>query len=144
MDFLPTLRRYTLASALLLLAGCLLAWFFLPYKAFLAGMMLGMLTSLYNILQLARRLRIAGEWAVVTGGRKGSGLGSLNRYLMVILAVFILYRFPSYFGVLGFMLGLPVCYLLPLAVNFFMTDGEREVKKGDGNHAQSDIFRSHL
>jgi ATP synthase protein I len=144
MDALSTLRRYTLVSALLLLTGCLLVWFFLPYKALLAGVMLGLLVSLYNILQLARRLRIAGEWVMATGGRQGSGLGSLHRYLMVILAVFILYRFPPYFDVLGFMLGLPVCYLLPLVVHFFVADGEREVKKGDGNHTQSDVFRSYF
>lgn len=126
MESLQMIRRHVINLAVGLLIPLLIMWLLTPYKPFIAGAILGILASLYNILHLARRLRITGEVAIATNGKRASGLGVINRYLMVTLAVLIIYKFPQHFDYRTFILGLPVCYILPLFVKLCIINGKND------------------
>ncbi|RAL23320.1 ATP synthase subunit I [Thermoflavimicrobium daqui] len=116
MDLMQFMRRQLVILTAVFLSLLLISWFLTPYKTFIAGIALGILTAFYNVLHLARRLRLAGELAIQTDGKKMSGLGVINRFLMVTLGVIILYKFPEVFDYRGFALGLPICYFLPFFI----------------------------
>jgi hypothetical protein len=123
MSLIHTIRRQVLHLAVGLLILLLIIWYLTPSsQTFLAGMILGLLTGLYNILHLARRVRIVGEQVIASKGKKvRSGLGMINRFLLVALAVTIVGLYPQHFDYKGLIAGLPICYILPLAAAFTQT-----------------------
>ncbi|SFI66656.1 ATP synthase subunit I [Thermoflavimicrobium dichotomicum] len=141
MNELHTIRRQVMLLAVGILITLLIMWFLTPpnFKPIVAGAVLGISVGLYNILHLARRLRISGEQAIATNGKRISGLGVINRYLMVTLAAIIIATNPQYFDPKGFAMGLPVCYILPLAVAIFQKKKQetKGVKDKDGNHSKA-------
>ncbi|SDC52865.1 ATP synthase I chain [Melghirimyces thermohalophilus] len=100
------IRFFTLSA----LVCILLLWLVTPAKPFFAGMFLGGLTSLYNVLHLARRLRLVGE-SILSGGKARWGLGMSQRFLALILPLILGVRFPDQVDVLGIFLGFPLGYL---------------------------------
>ncbi|TCP69509.1 ATP synthase subunit I [Baia soyae] len=107
---------YRVVMITLVLFITLLAfWLLTPHKSLLAGVALGLSVSLYNFLHLARRVRLAGESVIETGTAR-TGLGFIQRILMVTFAVLIAVRFPEQIDGRGIALGAPVCYILSLFV----------------------------
>ncbi|HET7615621.1 MAG TPA: ATP synthase subunit I, partial [Bacillales bacterium] len=83
-------RRLTLILSCSMLAILILLWFVIPAKPFVAGLILGGLISLYNVLSLARRVRVAGQLAAA-GSSRVTGAGLLNRMLMVVFGILLVY-----------------------------------------------------
>jgi ATP synthase protein I len=122
MDMMQAIRRQVVILSAGILTLLLIMWFITPYRVFLNGVILGILVSLYNILHLGRRLHLVGKQAITTDGKRVSGLGVINRYLMVTLAIIIIAKYPQYVDYKGFILGLPICYILPLIVIWFIKE----------------------
>lgn len=112
MNPLNTIRRQLLYVSSGLLILCLIFWLLFPYQSLIAGVMLGLCISLYNILYLTRKIRLKGEHSIVTSLKMIQGSGMLNRYLMVTLAIIIAILYPQWIDVRTVVIGLPICYIL--------------------------------
>ncbi|SEM79985.1 ATP synthase subunit I [Lihuaxuella thermophila] len=121
MDPMKPVRRRVVASTAGLLIALLITWLLTPYKDLTAGLILGVCVSLYNVLYMARRVRLAGEFAAQTGSTKARGTGMINRYLMVALAILIAMKYPDWVDVRTVALGVPVCYILLVLLEFWET-----------------------
>ncbi|MFC7440067.1 ATP synthase subunit I [Laceyella putida] len=119
MDPLHTIRRRVVILTAGFLALLLVLWYLTPYKKMVAGTGLGLLVSLYNILYMARKVRLAGEFTVATGSTKQRGTGMINRYLMVALAILVAFKYPMHFDVRTIVVGLPICYILIILLEFW-------------------------
>lgn len=108
-------RRRVLILTSSVLALISLLWLALPAKAFFAGMFLGGLVSLYNVLHIARKLRLAGE-AALSGERPRLGLGMIQRFLALILPLILGVRYPEQVSFLSIFLGLPLGYVAAIVV----------------------------
>ncbi|HET7521805.1 MAG TPA: ATP synthase subunit I [Bacillales bacterium] len=111
MADLDRFRRLTLILSCTVLAILAVLWFFLPARAVIAGLILGGLISLYNVLYLARRVRMAGQ-SVIDGHFRLIGTGLMNRLLMVGLGIMFVYRFPEWIDARFFVFGLLISYVL--------------------------------
>jgi ATP synthase protein I len=100
MDPLHTIRRRVVILTAGFLALLLVLWLLTPYKKMVAGAGLGLLVSLYNVLYMARKVRLAGETTLATGSTRHRGTGMINRYLMVALAILVAFKYPMHFDVL--------------------------------------------
>lgn len=130
-------RRLTLLLSCCVLAVLILLFLIMPAKSFLAGLILGASISLYNVLYLARRARIAGQ-AAIAGRTAGSGF--LNRVLMVVFGIILIYRFPEQLHYLGYVSGLPISYILIIVaagINAKKGHTKREGRVVLGNHSEN-------
>ncbi|MBA4495954.1 ATP synthase subunit I [Paenactinomyces guangxiensis] len=130
MDPMKSICRRVLVFTVGLIIALLILWFSTSYQQAIAGLILGILVSLYNVLYLARKLRIAGEYAIATGSPKTPGVGMLNRFLMVTLAVMITVKYPGTFDFRSMVLGLPVCYILSVFMYFWCSKREKRLNEG--------------
>lgn len=105
-------RLVLILTSIILLISILL-WLITPAKSFVAGFILGGLISLYNILYLARRVKLITQ-LVIAGSQRHMGLGFLYRILMVIFGAILVYKLPEWFDYRSYVLGLPLCYILLL------------------------------
>jgi len=110
----------------------ILLWLVVPAKSFIAGLLLGGLISFYNLLYLARRIKMASLVAIT--GRPGlRGTGMFNRILMVVFAIILVARFPKAIDyrslILGFFLNFVL--LITVAVLFMRKKGAMK-RRGDG------------
>ncbi|SMO67239.1 ATP synthase subunit I [Melghirimyces algeriensis] len=136
MDFQPYreslgIRRHrVLIFTASVLALIFLMWLIFPAKSFFAGLFLGGLVSLYNVLHISRKLRLAGE--AVLSGAKTRGLGMANRFLALVLPLILGIRFPEQVNVLSIFLGLPIGYVTAIVVELscIKTDPSIPQKKG--------------
>lgn len=119
----PMLRRLLFLSVGLLVI-LLIIWLLTPYKPFIAGIALGLVTGLYNVLYTARKVRLSTERYIATGGKKAQGTGMINRFLMVTLAVIIAALRPTIFDMRTIALGLPICYILTVLLEFWQVRRE--------------------
>jgi hypothetical protein len=111
-----------------LLAFLIILWFFAPeQRPVIAGWMTGILTSLFNMIHLSRRLWIAAESVIATGSPKTPGIGLISRILIVVLAIAIARRFPDYVDFRTVVLGLPVCYIITIIVYFRFFHEKKEM-----------------
>ncbi|MFD1427232.1 ATP synthase subunit I [Kroppenstedtia sanguinis] len=133
MDFQPyresllIRRRRVVILTACSLALILLLWLILPAKPFFAGMFLGGLVSLYNVLHIARKLRLAGEMALAGEGSR-MGIGLTNRFLVLILPLILGIRYPEQVNVLGIFLGFPLGYVAAVVVELSL------IKSDFGHH----------
>jgi ATP synthase protein I len=119
MDPITTIRRRVVFLTIVFLAILMIIWFFTPQKRLVAGFFLGLCVSLYNTLYMSRKVRIAGERAILTGSTRNRGTGMVNRYLMVALAIIIAIEYPGWFDVRAVPFGLPICYILIILLEFW-------------------------
>ncbi|TCW39261.1 ATP synthase I subunit [Laceyella sacchari] len=119
MDPLHTIRRRVVILTAGFLALLLVLWLLTPYKKMVAGAGLGLLVSLYNVLYMARKVRQAGETTLATGSTRHRGTGMINRYLMVALAILVAFKYPMHFDVRTIVVGLPICYILIIVLEFW-------------------------
>ncbi|MFD1397555.1 ATP synthase subunit I [Kroppenstedtia eburnea] len=135
MDFQPyresleIRRRRVMILTACSLALIFLLWLTLPARSFFAGMFLGGLVSLYNVLHIARKLRLAGETALAGEGSR-PGLGLTNRFLALILPLILGIRYPEQVNVLSIFLGLPLGYMAAVMVELSL------IKSGFGHHGR--------
>lgn len=121
---MQTIRRKVIYLTAGFLTALLIMWLLTPYKAFIAGIILGLLVSLYNVLYLARRVRLAGESTIAAGTKKVQGTGMINRFLMAALAVIVGVKYPQVIDVRTIPLGLPICYILIVLLEFWQVKRE--------------------
>jgi ATP synthase protein I len=112
---LAQFRRLILILSCWILAVLILLWFITPAKSFVAGFILGGLISLYNVLYLARRVRIVGQFAVA-GSRRIVGTGFVNRILIVVFGIILAYRFPEWIDYRSLVFGLLISYVVMVVV----------------------------
>lgn len=124
MDSIKPIYHRVVMITLMLIVTDLIFWLLTPHKRLLAGVALGLSVSMYNFLQLARRVRLAGE-SVIASGSARKGLGLTQRILMVTFAVLLAVRFPEYLDGRGIALGVPVCYFLSLFVYLFLPANQK-------------------
>ncbi|SDW41183.1 ATP synthase I chain [Marininema mesophilum] len=124
MEALDLRRRRMITLSIIPLFIFLLLWIITPYRPFFAGLALGAGISLCNILYLARRIRIIGEVAAA-GSQPRSGTGLLTRILLVVFGVGLTFRYPEWFDYRSFLLGLPMCYVLLIIVEYWSKGKER-------------------
>ncbi|MBA4602955.1 ATP synthase subunit I [Thermoactinomyces mirandus] len=105
---------FTAAMLALLLA----IWFVAPYQRIVAGIFLGICVSLYNVFNLAKKMRVVEENVIATKTAKYRGIGMIHRYLMVALAIFFAVKFSAWFDVRAIVAGLPFCYILIAFLEF--------------------------
>ncbi|GGE05289.1 hypothetical protein GCM10011571_02940 [Marinithermofilum abyssi] len=97
-----------------------LLWLSTPFKPFFGGLILGALVSLYNVINIAKKVRTNGE-AVLSGKGRGGGTGLIYRIMMVVFSVILVARYPAWFDFRSLLLGLPISYVLLIAVEFWST-----------------------
>lgn len=132
-------RRFILSLTSCILLVSILLWFIIPAKSLVAGFILGGSISLYNVLYLARRVRLFNE-VIVRGSSRRVGLGFFNRVLMVAFAIILTYRFPEWIDYRSLILGLPLCYIFLVVASCIYVKKEntlREGRKSFGNHSEN-------
>ncbi|PRX42024.1 ATP synthase I subunit [Planifilum fimeticola] len=121
-------RRVTILT-FVVLALFFLLWLTTPMKAVFAGLLLGGLASLYNVLHLARRIRLVRESIRTGSGRVGTGLG--NRLIMAAAAVIIAAKYPDFFNLAAVGLGLGLSYVQVVIVEvWILTQSSSSQGKG--------------
>ncbi|MFC4619862.1 ATP synthase subunit I [Camelliibacillus cellulosilyticus] len=132
-------RRLILILSSCILGIFILLWFFTPAKSLIAGFILGGVISLYNTLYLARRIRIIGLLAM-KGFQRHAGTGLLNRLIMVVFGVIIVYRFPNWFDYRTMIAGLLIGYVLMVITACLHAKKEKAEREGRvmlGNHTEN-------
>lgn len=132
-------RRLILILSSCILGIFILLWFFTPAKSLIAGFILGGVISLYNTLYLARRIRIIGLLAM-KGFQRHAGTGLLNRLIMVVFGVIIVYRFPNWFDYRTMIAGLLIGYVLMVITACLYAKKEKAEREGRvmlGNHTEN-------
>jgi ATP synthase protein I len=124
-------RRLVLILTAVTLFCSILLWLFTPAKSFVAGFILGGLISLYNVLYLARRVKIISQ-LVITGVQRRMGLGFLYRVLMIIFGAILVYKRSEWFDYRSYVLGLPLCYILLLIATGFTIKNGKEITPQEG------------
>lgn len=82
--------------ALFFMAGCLLAWAFVPgAKPYAAGLVLGVLISLVNARILHAKIHALTLAALENSGRKVN-FGFISRACMVLIGTMIALKFPQF------------------------------------------------
>lgn len=107
MDTFHPVTRQMVRLNLILLSALAILWYITPLKPLIAGLILGVATSLYFILTMSRRLLTMRKLAE-HGSKRRIGSGFAFRLLMTGVLVFVIARFPHHFNILTFLLGLPV------------------------------------
>ncbi|GGE28452.1 hypothetical protein GCM10011391_03770 [Pullulanibacillus camelliae] len=126
---LKWMRRLIIILSSGFLTILILLWLLTPAKSFIAGLLLGGLISFYNLLYLARRIRMAGLVAIT--GRPGlRGTGMFNRILMVAFAVILAVRFPEAIDYRSLILGLLLNFVLLIIVAVLFARKEAAMKEG--------------
>lgn len=125
---LVRVRRLILILSCAVLAGLLLIWLFVPAKPFVMGIIIGGLISLYNVLYLARRVRIAGQ-LTMTHSVRPTGTGLINRILMIAFGVILAYRFPEWIDYRALVIGLPMSYVLMVVAMCLYINKETKMRR---------------
>jgi hypothetical protein len=117
MDAQDLYRRRTAILTSIFLALVILLWWATPWKALLAGFFMGGVAGLYNALYLIRKLRLMDEQAMsAVPGKRRVNTGLANRFLMAAFPMLLAVRFPEWIDYRSVLLGLPVPYILLIAV----------------------------
>ncbi|MDN4592783.1 ATP synthase subunit I [Polycladomyces subterraneus] len=110
-------RRQTAILTSIFLALVFLLWWVTPWKSFLAGFFMGGVAGLYNALYLIRKLRLMDEQPMsAVSGKRRVNTGLANRFLMAAFPMLLAVRFPEWIDYRSVLLGLPVPYILLIAV----------------------------
>jgi ATP synthase protein I len=139
MNELAWSRRFILSLTSCILIVSILLWFIIPAKSLVAGFILGGSISLYNVLYLARRVRMVNEF-IIRGSSRRVGLGFFNRVLMVAFAIILTYRFPEWIDYRSLILGLPLCYIILVVAACLYVKKEKTLREGRnmlGNHSEN-------
>ncbi|BCU83265.1 hypothetical protein JIR001_30480 [Polycladomyces abyssicola] len=117
MDAQDLYRRQTAILTCIFLALAFLLWWATSWKVFFAGIFLGGAAGLYNVLYLIRKLRLIDEQAMsAASGKRRVNTGLANRFLMAAFPMLLAVRFPEWIDYRSVLLGLPVPYILLIAV----------------------------
>ena len=130
---LDWMRRQILILGSGLIIALVILWLILPNKSLVAGFILGCAISIYNILYLARKVRMTGE-VIANGTRSVMGTGFFNRILMVAFGVILVVKFPESIDYRSLILGLPVSYILMVFIAVFYTKKDRINREGRDVH----------
>lgn len=130
-------RRQIIILSCSIFTLLILLWLFTPAKAFIAGLLLGGLISFYNILYLARRVRMAGQMAVAGGPGLLRGTGMFNRILMVGLSVIITVRFPKVIDYRSLILGLLMYFILLIIMAVLFARREKIKQEGRDDYGNN-------
>lgn len=103
------IRRYMSYGAYLL-AIFVLGWGFTTYQDVFLGLILGTIVSFLNIFFLHYRVQRAGDAA--TEGKKVRSVGTMQRFALAGLAVFIVFQFPDVFHLFSMIIGLMTGYVI--------------------------------
>lgn len=139
MDEIAWSRRFILILTSCILLASILLWLIIPAKSLVAGFILGGSISLYNVLYLARRVRMVNEM-IIRGSSRRVGLGFFNRVLMVAFAIILTYRFPEWIDYRTLILGLPLCYIFLVVASWLYVKKEKSLREGRkcfGNHSEN-------
>lgn len=118
MDSLKMIQQQVVYFTAGILTLLLAIWFIVPYQGIVAGIFLGICVSLYNVLYLAKKVRVIEENAIATKTSKYRGIGMINRFLMVAFAILLAVKFPAWFDVIAVAAGLPFCNILAVCLGF--------------------------
>lgn len=118
MDSLKMIQQQVVYFTAGILTLLLAIWFIVPYQGIVAGIFLGICVSLYNVLYLAKKVRLIEENAISKKFAKHQGNGQIHRYLMVALAIFLAVKFPAWFNAIAVAAGLPFCNILSVCFGF--------------------------
>ncbi|WP_141603668.1 hypothetical protein [Terrilactibacillus laevilacticus] len=133
---------FVIYVCLLIIASLL--WILLPVKSLLAGFVLGMTISFYNIFHMTLRVRIASV-KVLSGSHKLMGLKSMTRFLMVTFGALLVYKLPAVFDFRTFVFSLLLGYLTLIVVTTIETGKQTrlslERRENIGNNSKSEISR---
>ncbi|GGH84072.1 Na+/proline symporter [Pullulanibacillus pueri] len=127
---LDWIRRLIIILSSSFIIILILLWLVTPAKAFIAGLLLGGIISLYNLLYLARRIRMAGQVAMTGAPGLLRGTGMFNRILMVLFAILITARFPDWIDYRSLILGLLLNFVLLIIVAVLYARKEATMKEG--------------
>src|SRR5699024_771087 len=108
------------------------------FSPWIAGIILGLVIGLYNVLYLARRTRIVGE-RIIGGRARAGGSGLLTRMLLVVFGIALAYRFPEEFNILAYVCSLPLSYIIMLIAGGLNVRRIRKQEEGRdviGNHSK--------
>lgn len=133
MDAHDLYRRQTAILTCIVLALISVLWWTTPWKAFFAGFFLGGVAGLYNALYLIRRLRRIDQQAIeqaMSTSKRRVNMGLANRFLMAAFPMLLAIRFPEWIDYRSVLLGLPVPYILLIAVGLRYTQRQFFREKG--------------
>ncbi|MFC4077359.1 ATP synthase subunit I [Salinithrix halophila] len=111
-------RRPVVTLMGVFLTSLLLLWLLTPQKTFFAGLFLGGLVSLYNILNVARKLT-ALEAHAFGESHKRPGSGMINRFLMAAAPLLFAAAYPQWIDFRAVLLGLPSGLAAVLLIEFW-------------------------
>lgn len=115
-------RKYILYLLSLLVLG----WGFTPYKSIFLGLILGTVISFFNHWLLIRKTTRFGE--AVAGGKKARSLGTLSRMAAAVVGVIIAMRYPEYFHIASYLIGL-MASILVIMIDFILIEMIQSCKK---------------
>lgn len=109
--------RLTMSYSVALLVVAAIGWALYPaYQLFLAGYVVGAAAGIMNSGILAVKTAQVSEYAL--GQRKRRpGTGMLQRFLIAGFAAYVVFKFPAYFHIAGFFIGLMTSTLLTLVLS---------------------------
>jgi ATP synthase protein I len=130
MDAQNLYRRQTAIHTSIFLALVSFLWWTTSWKAFFAGIFMGGLAGLYNVLYLIHRLRLLDAQVMATAsGNRRVNTGWVNRLLMAAFPMILAVRFPEWIDYRSVLLGLPVPYILLIAVGLRHTQRQFSKEK---------------
>ncbi len=109
----------------------LILWVLLPYKPFIAGIFAGGLVGFHHVVHIAHRLNIAGEKILAVSTPRGTGM--LYRILSLMVPLLIGMRHPEWIHPGSVLLGLPIGYVVVIAVEISQLRAERKGGNADWN-----------
>lgn len=89
-----------------------------PYKEQVAGSMLGLGVSFYNVLFIGRKLCAVEDRVTGLKTSRLRGTGMLHRFSMIALAIMLAYKCPQYIDARTIVIGLPLCYIFLFVQQF--------------------------
>ena len=112
------LHKPLISFTLILTVTLIVLYLCTLYKEQIAGGLLGLWVSCYNVLFIGRKLRIVEEEVVATKASRSRGTGMLHRFCMITLAVMLAYKYPQYIDARAIVVGLPLCYIFLFVQQF--------------------------
>lgn len=109
----------------------LILWVLLPYKPFVAGIFAGGLVGFHHVVHIAHRLKRAGDQVVAGSTPRGTGM--IYRILSLMVPLLIGMRHPEWIHPGSVLLGLPIGYVVVIAVEISQLRAERKGGNADWN-----------
>jgi len=120
-DYLKTAMRF----ALFFLSICLLAWALsVPLRPYVAGLILGVLVSLFNAYLLKRRIEVITLYSLQNKGKRAS-LGFVSRVCSTLFAVMIAVKYAEQIHLVTTIIGLFLIQLFMLLIGILSNKGHK-------------------